>query len=417
MIKELDSIDSFEEFIADLNSDPHFSSPMLATPEDIKDNLYNALNKPNDHVFGVFQDEKLIGLFVFLIIQEEKYMEMIIGLSRYSQAYEDILAYLENHYAGYQADFVFNPENRILKELLVQKGASFDTEQQKMILNDRGTVIDTEGIKTLSERYRDKYIAIHDNDRYWTGEKTADATGRFNVYVATENDDVIGYLDITNCFDENEIFDLLVLEPYRRRGWGRKLLAEAIKENRPKKMFLTVDVDNLPAIHLYESLGFAIVNGQNSQTVNWNIPELENNMTEENKSRIAHRGDWKTEPMPEQHESFVLHRSFSDEEMNALRHGNIPQAMEDKWFWYMEGSTLWAHRSWTGHCIYRIEFKEDNNHVVTVNRDPEQYTCTSIEEDIESLNKLLDWWIQTPYDHYNEWLSETYDTLKKAGKV
>ena len=54
---------------------------------------------------------------------------------------------------------------------------------------------------------------------------------------------------------------------------------------------------------------------------------------------------------------------------------------------------------------------------MTVNRDTEQYRCTSIEEDTESLNKLLDWWTETPYDHYNEWLSETYDTLKKAGKV
>ena len=138
---------------------------------------------------------------------------------------------------------------------------------------------------------------------------------------------------------------------------------------------------------------------------------------DKNKTSIARRNDWKTEPMPQQHETFVLNRSFSDEEMAVLRHGNVPQAMEDKWFWYMEGSTLWAHRSWTGHCIYRIDFKDDSNHLVTVNRDPEQYRCTSIEEDIESLNKLLDWWTESPYDHYNEWLSGTYDALKKAGKA
>ena len=136
-----------------------------------------------------------------------------------------------------------------------------------------------------------------------------------------------------------------------------------------------------------------------------------------NKTGVARRDDWKTVSMPERHESFVLNRSFSGEEMDALRRGHIPQAMEDKWFWYMEGSTLRAHRSWTGYCIYQIDFKEDNNHVVTVNRDLEQYRCTRIEEDIESLNKLLDQWIQAPYDHYNEWLSETYDALEKTGKV
>ena len=137
-------------------------------------------------------------------------------------------------------------------------------------------------------------------------------------------------------------------------------------------------------------------------------------MTEDNAGRkpIARRGDWKTLPMPEEHEAFVLTRSFSEEEMDALRCGHIPEEMEDKWFWYMEGDTLWAHRSWTGYCIYQIDFSDDDDHVVTVNRDKDQYGCTSIEADAKSLNKLLDWWTETPYDHYTEWLSETAEALK-----
>ena len=140
-----------------------------------------------------------------------------------------------------------------------------------------------------------------------------------------------------------------------------------------------------------------------------------NYMAEENKNgkAAARRGDWKTKLMPRQHETFVLKRSFSDKEMDALRRGNIPQEMEDKWFWYMKGRTLRAYRSWTGYCIYRIEFKENNENIVTVNRNPDQYGCTSIEEDTVRLNKLLDWWTKVPYDHYNEWLSETHDALNK----
>ena len=137
-------------------------------------------------------------------------------------------------------------------------------------------------------------------------------------------------------------------------------------------------------------------------------------MTEDHGKRAACRSDWKTVPMPEKHETFVLSRVFTDEKMEVLRCGSVPQAMEDKWFRYMEGSTMWAHRSWTGYCIYRIDFKEDSNHVVTVNRDPEQYTCTSIAEDITSLGKLLNWWVQTPHDYYNEWLAETSDALKRT---
>ena len=144
--------------------------------------------------------------------------------------------------------------------------------------------------------------------------------------------------------------------------------------------------------------------------------ESKNDMKEKNKNiaGIVRREDWKTEPMPQQSDTFILYRPFSDKEMSLLRRGHIPEAMEDKWFWYMEGTTLYAHRSWTGNCIYRVDFREDNNHVVTVNRDPKQYKFTSIKKETESLNKLLDFWCETPYDHYNEWLSETYDALKNA---
>ena len=105
--------------------------------------------------------------------------------------------------------------------------------------------------------------------------------------------------------------------------------------------------------------------------------------------------------MPARHDTFILERSFTPEQMKALRKGNIPQEMEDKWFWYMEGDTLFAHRSWTGFCIYRIDFSPDNHHRVTVNRDPEQDGCTSVDEDRVSLNELLNWWSGAPYDYYH----------------
>ncbi len=60
---------------------------------------------------------------------------------------------------------------------------------------------------------------------------------------------------------------------------------------------------------------------------------------------------------------------------------------------------------------------EDNNHLVTVNRDAKQYGCTSVDEDIRALNKLLDWWTHIPYNHYGQHLSEVYDALEKTDKI
>ena len=121
--------------------------------------------------------------------------------------------------------------------------------------------------------------------------------------------------------------------------------------------------------------------------------------------------------MPELNDHFILRRHFSEEQMEVLRRGNIPQEMEDKWFWYMEGNTLYAHRSWTGFCVYIIEFKPDDSHMVTVNRDSEQYTNTDTAEDARILNNLLSWWAAPSYDYYNEWLAETYEALKKQNST
>ena len=140
-------------------------------------------------------------------------------------------------------------------------------------------------------------------------------------------------------------------------------------------------------------------------------------MSKEEKA-IAKRTDWKTTDMPEKNSTFILSREFSAEQIAALRHGNIPKEMEDKWFWFMEGDTLYAHRSWTGICVYRIDFSfQDNQHKVTVNQDPEQVGITKEEEDRRTLNDLLNWWSQPEYDHYGEWISETVNMLKQAGQI
>ena len=132
----------------------------------------------------------------------------------------------------------------------------------------------------------------------------------------------------------------------------------------------------------------------------------------ENKEPVAVKGSWKTSDMPEKHETFFISRTISPEQMEILRRGHVPKEMEDKWFWYMEGDTLFAHRAWTGYCIFRIDFSTAGDHRVTVNRDIRQYRCTSIKEDKKTLNDLLDWWTRSPYDYYGEWLSETASAIE-----
>ncbi len=274
MIQKLTTLDSCKEFIDKFRNDPNYSDPHLATPENMDSNLYDAVNRKCSGVFGVYREDQLIGLFSFDFLTDERYAEMIVGLSGDEEAYEEIAAYLQENYPGFQADFVFNPQNEEIRAMLKSRGASFDKEMQRMILIDNTIAGDTDGIEPLSERYQPQYFAMHETDCYWTAEKVADTPTMFNAFLAVDDGSVVGYLDITNCYDENEIYDMKVMEAYRRMGWGRKLLKKAIESNRPMGLVLYVYVDNAPAIKLYESVGFQKVPGQNSQLATWNIPSL-----------------------------------------------------------------------------------------------------------------------------------------------
>lgn len=106
----------------------------------------------------------------------------------------------------------------------------------------------------------------------------------------------------------------------------------------------------------------------------------------------AVRDDWTALDMPQEREQFILKRSFTAGQIQFLRRGCIPQETDDRWFCYMEGDTLYIHRSRTGFCIYIIEFSPDGNNRVTVNRNQQQYMNTDIAYDIKTLNALLNWW-------------------------
>ena len=68
---------------------------------------------------------------------------------------------------------------------------------------------------------------------------------------------------------------------------------------------------------------------------------------------------WKTEDLPARRTSVPLDRAFSREEMERIRHGVVPEEMEDKWFIYWRDDALFFHRSWTGYCVYVVRFVPD----------------------------------------------------------
>lgn len=273
MIRRIFDRKEFEPILSELLYDHRYSDPHLHTQEQLNNNLYASLQKPNDYFFAVYEGETMTGLFDFLVLAQDRYLEMIVGLSRSASAYREMLDFVRASWPGFQADFVFNPRNDRIKEQLAARGAAFDVEQRKMVLGKPKLDTNAEGIELLSQSRFPEYAAIHSKDVYWTAERIVAAPDRFRALLAIENGHVVGYLDVTVKYKENEIYDLFVLEAFRRRGWGRRLLARAIELNRPNDMMLLVDADNDPARELYLSAGFVEDPGGNNQTATWMLPK------------------------------------------------------------------------------------------------------------------------------------------------
>jgi len=79
-----------------------------------------------------------------------------------------------------------------------------------------------------------------------------------------DNEHIIGFVKIDLIKEDAYVHGVGVVPEYRKGGLGKMILGTSMSraaENNRKKMVLEVDVDNLAAIRLYESLGFRQVKG------------------------------------------------------------------------------------------------------------------------------------------------------------
>lgn len=82
--------------------------------------------------------------------------------------------------------------------------------------------------------------------------------------LAKKDGQLIGYLDVTYSFEQNEPYDIYVKPEYRYQGYELALLVKAIELNLPSKMMVLVDADAHKDIEIYAAAGFIKVEGQNS---------------------------------------------------------------------------------------------------------------------------------------------------------
>ena len=261
MLEEITSLDRCEAFINEVCSDTNYVDPHYLYDSI---NLYGAFAKRDQHVYAYFEDSKIRGIFVLLILPTEKYVETLIALSKSEHAYRELFKYLEKNYKGYRCDFVINPKNILLKNILTSKNAIFENEQQRMIARHRIEKEYSLDIQLYSDAWKESYIDMHVKETYWTAEKVLSALDRFRVLLAIHQEQLVGYLDVTYAYKQNEPYSLIVLPEYQNLGYEQALLSKAIQMNGTNTMMTLVDVNAKEEIKIYEEAGFEVIKGQNS---------------------------------------------------------------------------------------------------------------------------------------------------------
>ena len=261
MIKEIHSFCLYEEFIKDFSGDSIFADPHF---EFDSANLYDSLKKNHRRAFVAIDGERINGLFVWLILPDEKYLEMLIGLSKEEASIREMLTFIENVYQGYQLDFVINPKHNLFCNVLRSKNAKFEAEQQWMAWEKEIDNPYQHEIIPLTQEYEAQYIEKHRKATYWTAEKVIAAKDRFRVLLAIRKEKVVGYIDVTYCYEKNEPYDIWVDDEFSSKGYEQSLLLAAIQLNKPKEMMVLVDINDYKEIEIFKSIGFIPVAGTNS---------------------------------------------------------------------------------------------------------------------------------------------------------
>lgn len=118
-------------------------------------------------------------------------------------------------------------------------------------------------IRLMEERDLDRVVQIEEENFSvpWSRKSFLDSLAlSHTLYVVAEQQgQIAGYCGCYQILEEAEIVNVAVDKAFRRRGVGRQMLEELMRLGEERGSFaytLEVRAGNVPAIHLYESLGF-----------------------------------------------------------------------------------------------------------------------------------------------------------------
>lgn len=233
----------------------------------------------DDEVLICTESNKILGVLAVCVDPKEKYIEAVNGVyakEKYQEIAVQFFKYLKKKYAGFHFDAVYSQENKEAICFMESIGASCISIDLEMTLikDDFQYLKGNKQVLPLSDKYYESFRRLHDEshlDVYWTGNRILSALDKFDVFIALEKDELVGSVVTSTGGGKREgIYFIETDKCYRRQGYAKGLLGKSIDKaflSGASELAIQVEIENSPAIHLYESFGFQKVYTANTYSI------------------------------------------------------------------------------------------------------------------------------------------------------
>ncbi|MDF2673139.1 MAG: hypothetical protein K0R09_1404 [Clostridiales bacterium] len=272
MLKECNcknDIDEIVSLVYELNNKPESSCGSCPKEiQKIKNKLLNLIKSTDNLVLLYYQDNNLVGVVGFDIDVDEKCGDCVGPFIKenYMDIAKQFIQYACKTLNGFRIYFYFDSRNQ--EQLCLMKmvnGIDICSDKRMVLRSTNNTDLTNTKIAFLTDRYKQEFCHMHDrlfSDVYWDSKKILKEFNNWTIYIETHEDELVGFLVVHKSDTKSYIQAVGVSENHRRKGYGKRLLNQAISDGFLNKNItsieLDVESDNITAERLYLEKGFQV---------------------------------------------------------------------------------------------------------------------------------------------------------------
>ncbi len=255
------------QFAYKLNAIPKFN--VKSFPRDYEEILgafTRSLKREDSYLLGYFGDEQLEGLVLFSAETEDKYVQTSGGIfaeSDFDKIANAFYDWIEEKFKGYYFYMAYSQENeQAIKFCESRKMTCCSRAYFLRIKKEdfRVNKVNTK-IEELTVQYHDQFSKLHDvigEGAFWNSKKIIEQN-QFDVYLALQDDEVLGEFVVRKSLPEGEVYFLGVKEGVKEEIMSDLIIhATAIRLSKGIDTMAYVEVNSIVELNQYFKLGYHI---------------------------------------------------------------------------------------------------------------------------------------------------------------